>query len=113
MSAAESRASDRRSDQGRATQIAYPGGFTERSTYDGEGLVLSHTDRRNVVSTMTYDSVGRPLTTRVQDESQQITVLTTQYDDEQNREIRTDANGNATTYVFDGLHRLSTLTNAD
>lgn len=98
---------------GRATQISYPGGFGESFAYDGQGLVLSHTDRHNTVTTKTYDNLGRALTEKVQDGAQQISVLTTQYDDAASREIRTDANSHATVLVFDGLHRLSSLTNAD
>ncbi len=98
---------------GRATQINHPGGFTERFVYDGEGLVLSHTDRRSAVSTMTYDNLQRQLTTSVQDGSQQVAVLTTQYDDAGRTETRTDAEGRASVYVFDGLGRPSSLTNAD
>ena len=98
---------------GRATQISYPGSFSESFIYDGEGLVLSHTDRSGVVATMTYDNMRRELTEKVQDGAQQISVLTTQYDDAANKETRTDANGHATVYVFDGLRRLNSLTNAD
>jgi RHS repeat-associated protein len=97
----------------RPTQIAYPGSVSESFIYDGQGLVLSHTDRRNAVTTMTYDNLGRQLTTKVQDGTQLISVLTTQYDDAQSRETRTDANGHATTLDFDGLRRLSSFTNAD
>ena len=98
---------------GRATLIAYPGNVTERFSYDGQGLAVSHTDRRGFVATMTYDNLQRELTTRVQDGTQTINVSTTQYDDANNSQTDTDANGHATLSVFDGLHRLSTLTNAD
>lgn len=98
---------------GRATQINHPGGVTERFVYDGEGLMLSHTDRRSAVSTMTYDNLQRQLTTRVQDGAQQIAVLTTQYDDVTRTETHTDAEGHPSVYVFDGLGRPSSLKNAD
>lgn len=98
---------------GRTTLIALPGSVSERFTYDGKGLVVSHTDRRGVVATMTYDNLQRELTTKVQDGTQLINVSTTQYDDASNSQTDIDANGNPTVSVFDGLHRLKKLTNAD
>ena len=98
---------------GRTTLVAFPGNVTERFSYDGQGLVVSHTDRRGFVSTMTYDNLQRELTTKVLDGSQIINVSSTQYDDANNSQTNIDANGNQTVSAFDGLHRLSSLTNAD
>ncbi|HEV8187414.1 MAG TPA: Ig-like domain-containing protein [Pyrinomonadaceae bacterium] len=98
---------------GRTTLISLPSNVTEQFAYDGEGLVVSHTDRRGFVSTMTYDNLQRALTTKVQDGPQTINVSTTQYDDANNSQTDIDANGNPTVSAFDGLHRVSTLTNAD
>ncbi|MDX6694606.1 MAG: hypothetical protein QOF02_2209 [Blastocatellia bacterium] len=96
-----------------ATGVSYPGGFSEQFTYDGEGLMLSHKDRRGVESTMTYDNLQRELTTRVKDGQQTINVSTITYNDAQHTETRTDANNHATVFDFDPLHRVQTLTNAD
>ncbi len=97
----------------RATSISHTGNFSESFTYDGGGNVVSHTDLRGTVSQMTYDNQGRPLVTTVQDGSEQITVQTITYEDALNKETRTDANGNATTLVYDGLRRVTTERNAD
>ncbi|HEU4932662.1 MAG TPA: Ig-like domain-containing protein [Pyrinomonadaceae bacterium] len=97
----------------RATLISHTGGFSESLTYDGAGNVVSHSDMRGVVSQMTYDNQGRSLVTTVQDESQQIAVQTIAYEDALSKETRTDAKGNATTLVYDGLRRLKSVRNAD
>lgn len=97
----------------RPTLISRPGSFSESFSYDGAGNVLSHTDLRGAVSQMTYDNLGRPLVTTVQNDIQAVAVLTIAYQDSSSIETRTDANGNLTTLEFDGLHRPKTLTNAD
>lgn len=97
----------------RTTRITYPGGTFEQFAFDGEGLMVSHTDRRGTVSAMGYDNIGRPLTTQVTDGQETIPALTVSYDDASNKETRTDANNHTTTYFFDGLHRVRQLLNAD
>lgn len=98
---------------GRAKQISHPGGVTESFNYDGEGLPLSHTDKRGVVSTMTYDNLGRELKLRVQGATQTVNVNSIAYNDASSTETKTDANNHSTVYVYDGLHRLVSLKNAD
>jgi len=97
----------------RATQISRPGSFSESFSYDGAGNVLSYTDLRGTVSQKTYDNLGRPLVTTVQNDNQPLAVLTIAYQDALSKETRTDAKGNITQLEFDGLHRLKVLTNAD
>ncbi len=50
----------------RKTSANYPGGFTGTWAYDGEGLLLSQTNKRGVTSLMTYDNQGRELTASAQ-----------------------------------------------
>ncbi len=96
----------------RATTVSHTGGFSEMFAYDGAGNVLSHTDRRGVTSQMTYDNLGRPLATVVQDGAQQIAVATIAYNDALSKETRTDANGHTTEVEYDGLRRLKSVKNA-
>src|SRR5262249_14451653 len=96
----------------RPTQINRTGGFSEAFIYDGEGHVLSHTDLRGVTSQMTYDNLGRSLTTIVQDGTAQIPVLTVAYQDQFSKETRTDADGHATELEYDGLRRVKSVKNA-
>lgn len=95
----------------RATLVSHTGGFSESFEYDGEGNVLSHTDLRGAVSHMTYDNLGRPLATVVQNETE-VPVLTIAYDDAASKETRTDANGHPTELEYDGLRRLKSVKNA-
>jgi len=97
----------------RATQISYPGGVSEQFAYDGEGLLVSHTDRRGTVLTMSYDNVGRPLTQQATLGAETISVFTRAYDDANNSETLNDANNHSTRYIYDGLHRVKQLVNAD
>ncbi|MBC8029832.1 MAG: Ig-like domain-containing protein [Pyrinomonadaceae bacterium] len=97
----------------RATQVAYPGGFSESVSYDGGGLVQSHTDKRGSVSTKTYDNLGRELLIRVADAEQTVDVMTATYDDVQSKETKRDANGREIVLSYDGLHRLVSVRNAD
>jgi RHS repeat-associated protein len=96
----------------RATLISHAGGFSETFAYDGEGNVVSHTDLRGVISEMTYDNLGRPLTTVVQDGAQPVAVSTIAYDDSLSKETQTDANGHAAEVEYDGLRRLTSVKNA-
>jgi RHS repeat-associated protein len=97
----------------RATLVSHTGGFSESFSYDGEGNVISHTDVRGTLSQMSYDNLGRLLTTVVQDGTEQIPVTTIAYDDLGNKETRTDANGHPSEVMYDGLHRVNSVTNAD
>jgi YD repeat-containing protein len=96
---------------GRTVSATYPTSpaITEQFGYDGEGYLTSHTDRRGVVTSMTYDAIGRPLVTTTGG----IDVLTESYDDNQRKLIKTDAMGHATVCQYDGLMRLAVLTNPD
>jgi RHS repeat-associated protein len=97
----------------RRISASYPGGFTGSCAYDGEGLLLSETNKRGVNSSMTYDNQGRERTLSVHGMDETIPVLSISYDDANRKETRTDANSHTSTYTYDGLHRLITLTNAD
>ena len=96
----------------RATLVSHTGGFSESFEYDGEGNVLSHTDLNGTVSHMTYDNLGRPLATVVQDDAGQVPVVTIAYDDIASKETRLDANGQPTELEYDGLRRLKSVKNA-
>lgn len=95
----------------RATSIQYPEGVNESFEFDSANNMVSHTDKRGVVSTMTYDNINRPLTTSVQATPTPITVSTS-YDDANRTVTVTDAEGHATVTAFDGLRRVTAVTNA-
>jgi RHS repeat-associated protein len=97
----------------RAIAASYPEGFNESWVYDGEGLMLSHTDIRGVASAMSYDNQRRGLTTTVNDADGSIHVLAINYDDNAHKQTRTDANNHSTVLSYDGLGRLISLKNAD
>jgi RHS repeat-associated protein len=97
----------------RVTSVSHPGGFGETFTYDGGGFVLTHLDRRGVLSTMTYDNLGRPLATRVRDGAQTVAAVTRAYDDAARTETVTDARQHSTVYKYDPIRRLERVTNAD
>jgi YD repeat-containing protein len=97
----------------RKTSASFPGNFTESWSYDGEGILLSHTNRRGVTNTTTHDNQGRELTASAQGLNETVPLFSIVYDDAAIKETRTDGNNHSTTYTFDGLHRLITLTNAD
>ncbi|MEW6207471.1 MAG: hypothetical protein AB1631_03835 [Acidobacteriota bacterium] len=106
---------------GRTTSAQYPDahivnpetidrpGATESFTYDGEGLLTAHTDRRGFLSTMTYDNVRRE-TSRV---VAGIPVMRHVYDDAARTVAKIDANDHSTLCAYDGLMRIVKLTNAD
>jgi RHS repeat-associated protein len=97
----------------RPVSASHDGGFTETWSYDGEGLVLSHADRRGATSAMTYDNLRRPLTVTASDATGSIPVLTAAYNDASHTETRTDANSHPTVFTFDGLSRISSVKDAD
>ena len=93
----------------RRTSASYDGGFSESWKYDGEGSMLEHTDRRGITSAMSYDDLGRKLTTSVGS----VTAQRITYADASSTEDVFDARSNKTTYKYDGLRRVSEITNAD
>jgi RHS repeat-associated protein len=97
----------------RPTRVDYPGGFKDEASYDGEGLPLSRTDKRKALSKMTYDNLRRILTLRVDDITQTINVRSVSYDDANSEETVTDANNHSSVLMYDGLHRLTSMKNAD
>jgi RHS repeat-associated protein len=97
----------------RPTAVSYAGGFTEQFAYDGEGNTLSHTNRRGIVSEMTYDNLGRQLTEKVRDNQALIPTMTVAYDDANLKESYTDALNHTTVVAYDGLHRRRSVTNPD
>jgi RHS repeat-associated protein len=88
------------------------GSVTESWAYDGEGLLTAHTDKRGVQTETSYDLLGRRDTVKVNNNGL-VTVLDVDYLDAQAKETRKDANNHTTTLVYDGLHRVKQLTNAD
>lgn len=97
----------------RVKSAEYPlEGITEEWEYDGEGSIISHTDKRGVESTMTYDILGRQATVKV-DNNGPVTVLEVNYDDAQASETRIDANDHSRTFIYDGLHRIKEFKNAE
>lgn len=97
----------------RVTSVDYQGGFQESFVYDGEGNALRHTDRRGTVTEMTYDNIGRPLTTKVPDGAVVIPFMTVSYDDADSSESMTDARNHTTVMKYDGLRRPVSVTNAE
>jgi RHS repeat-associated protein len=97
----------------RVTAASYPGSVSEAFTYDGEGNMLSHADRRGVLSQFTYDNLGRPLTSKVQNGAETINVSSIAYDDATSTESITDAMTHTTVVQYDGLHRRKSVTNAE
>jgi RHS repeat-associated protein len=96
---------------GRTVSASYPTTpqLSESFQYDGEGLLTSHTDRRGIVSTMTYDNMRRELETNMGG----IRISKHDYNNAARTETKTDANNHSTVCVYDGLMRLVSLTNAD
>lgn len=97
----------------RKTSANYPGGLTESWSYDGEGLLLSHTNRRGVKTSISHDNQGRQLSAAAQGLNETIPIFSIAYDDAALKETHTDGNNNVSVYEYDGLHRLTALTNAD
>ena len=85
------------------------------TTYFGDGLKASETDRRGVTRLFAYDNLGRPRRTRLADApfsgvswSQE----TRYVDGLQPQRIEIDARGKATTFDLDGLGRVVKETDA-
>lgn len=96
----------------RVTAVQHPASFTEQYTYDGEGKLLSHTDRRGTITEATYDNLRRTLTTKVRHGAEQIQLSTHSYDDASSTATVRDAENHSTVTVFDGLRRPISVTNA-
>jgi len=94
---------------GRIIAASYPTDVSETFVYDGEGYMTSHTDRRGVRSTMSYDNTGRPLATVVGNTK----VLSREYNDALRLVTESDANNHSTVYEYDTLMRLIRVTNPD
>jgi RHS repeat-associated protein len=77
------------------------GRFTQHWTYDVAGNVLTHFDRRSIVTTTTYDRENRPLiVTR-----DGLTTSTRSYDEDGRLHTDTDALGRLTTNTYDDAGR--------
>ncbi|MGH9763901.1 MAG: hypothetical protein ACREAC_23965, partial [Blastocatellia bacterium] len=117
-------------------QITYPavagssGTLTESFAYDGESNLLSHTDRAGITSTMGYDNIGRVLQTQTNGlNGTPIPGITSVHVDQKgvdhvttgsggdfpfdHKRIDTDPLGHVTTYRYDALNRLTSVTNAE
>lgn len=94
---------------GRITTAIYPTDVSEAFVYDGESYLISHTDRRGIQSSMTYDNAGRPLATRVGNTE----VISRHYNNALRLVTETDSNNHSTIYEYDSLMRLNRVTNAD
>lgn len=91
---------------------AHLGSVSETWNYDGEGLLLSHTDKRGTEIQTAYDELGRETNLRVNNGGL-VDVLAIVYNDTLATETHTNANNHPTTLVYDGLHRVKKVTNAD
>lgn len=96
----------------RTKSADYDGEFSENWEFDGEGLLLSHTDKRGAVSTTSFDNLKRALETNVEKDGETIRVQKIEYLDSQSKEIITDANNHSTEQLYDGLRRVIMITNA-
>src|SRR5207237_10515365 len=75
--------------------------------YDGEGLKVQETDRRDVVRTFTYDNLARPRTSAVVPSLSGVAATrTTRYDDRGRQRTETDARSHSTVFDLDGLGRV-------
>src|SRR5262249_15051039 len=96
---------------GRRRKALHPLGLVEEWTYDGEGNVLSHTDRSGAVRLWEYDSRGRVTkeSARGRNEPNPAVLKTTRYDDAGRQTIETllndDGSADAVTTAFDALGR--------
>lgn len=94
--------------------------FSETRSYDGEGLLTEHRDRRGVLSEMSYDELGRKFLTKVKGTIAQPTDIEAEkitYDDATATEtVEAAANHagsrNQSIYFYDGLRRVEKITNA-
>jgi len=96
----------------RTKSAAYDGEFSENWEFDGEGLLLSYTDKRGAVSTTSFDNLKRALETNIEKGGETIRVRKIEYLDSQSKEVITDANNHSTEQTYDGLRRVTMITNA-
>ncbi|MEW6735309.1 MAG: RHS repeat-associated core domain-containing protein [Acidobacteriota bacterium] len=97
------------------------GGGVEKLRYDGEGLLISSTDQRGIVREFSYDNLGRPLTTILQQSisasldkqldpaPEQLTLSSVEYDDTANTVTITDASGRKRKQELDRLGRVKRI----
>lgn len=85
---------------------------SETWDYDGGDLLVAHKDKRGTETQTIYDALGRKKTVAVNNTGS-VTILSINYADSLAKETRTDANNHQTTFLYDGLHRVKQLTNAD
>src|SRR5205807_2236622 len=82
--------------------------------YDGDGNVITFTDRRGVEFHTTYDNLNRVLTRevveKISNSSRVLPLESDNYTDAANQVAVIDANGHTTTTVYDGLGRPLTVT---
>jgi YD repeat-containing protein len=86
----------------------YNDGFSESYEYDDAHNIVKHTDRRGVLWQANYDNIARPLETSVGS----IKVRSTNYLDSTSTEEVKDALQQKTTYKYDLLRRVISITNA-
>ncbi len=98
----------------RKRSININGEYSENWNYDGEGLVTSHTDRRNILTEMTYDELGRNLTaTRGGIEVSKITYADANNIETKESAVNAAGSRNPVEMKYDGLRRVKEITNAD
>ena len=98
----------------RAVSVNINGEFAETMKYDGEGLLMQHTDRRNVSSTMSYDELGRKSTTTVGTiEAEKITYADAANTETVEAAVNAAGSRNPVIYLYDGLRRVKKITNAE
>lgn len=111
-------------DAGRLVRTVHPDGSEEAFTYDGEGRQLTWVDRDGHTTTYEHDALDRRVrtvhpdgtsTSRTYDEAGRVLTETdergnvTRHEYAENRETVTDALGNVTVHLFDGMdHRIQT-----
>ncbi len=90
----------------RLIDTIYPDGTKVTNVYDQLGQKISMTDARGL-TTYTYDALGRLLS---EDGPEANDTITYTYDSEGNRLTMVDQNGQKTTYAYDSLNRLASVT---
>jgi RHS repeat-associated protein len=93
--------------QGRTSSVSDPLNRTTTYAYDNSGNVISRTDPDGTVTTYTFDGAGRPATETYNTDQTPDAVFN--YDADGQPSTMTDTTG-TTTWHWDSLHRLSSLT---
>ncbi|MFZ2753193.1 MAG: hypothetical protein WAZ48_07065, partial [Lysobacteraceae bacterium] len=102
--------------RGLLTGVAEAGGGLNRSqgtTYDAFGRVLTRTDARGIVSTASYDRMGRQIGQSTDLGNGRIEGTSTSYDAYSRVLTRTDAVGKVTTYAYSDTNRTMTVSSAE